>query len=256
METGQARIWGASAFPSGRATPSTGPQVPAPSDHAATAPTTTDGGQFTDSAPPKVRTAKAPAPPRRLALLLAVAMGTAVLPLRQPQRSKHFIPASLDWPCLLRPFTLGNRQLPAFPPELDRNSTLLATADQRDAGRMLEVGGGRLGLLPLLQRKNCLPQTYCVLNFPFRRGTRDELTGDKEENSPAPTKRTDGFKWLQVMGTHHAPRSSYPKHTVSSLVNCMENQYFSTSLTPTALLSALLDPRFLHYFFKDLLLFL
>lgn len=194
METGQARIWGASAFPSGRATPSTGPQVPALWNHATTAPTTTDGGQFTDSAPPKVRTAKAPAPPRRLALLLAVAMGTAVLPLRQPQRSKHFIPASLDWPCLLRPFTLCNRQLPAFPPELDTNSTLLATP--RPGGMLVECWrseeGGWVHSLFCKGRTACLRHTV-FLNFPFRRGTREELTGDKEENSPAPTKRTDAL---------------------------------------------------------------
>lgn len=176
METGQAGVWGANAFPSGRVTPSTAPRFPLPR---ATRPQHLQppgGRQFTDSAPPRVRTLKAPAPPRLLALLLAVAVGIVVLRLRRPQRSKHSIPASLYWPCLLRPFTLGNRQLPVFPPELDTLTTagpgemLVECWMSEEAGwvHSLFCKGGTI----------CLRHTV-FLNFTFfRRRTREELTGD------------------------------------------------------------------------------
>lgn len=154
MAGGQARVWGASAFPSGLATPSTVPRFLLPR---ATRPEhlqPPSSGQFTDSAPPRVRTAKAPAPPRRLALLFAVAMGTAVLRLRRPPRSKHSIPASLYWPCLL-PFTLGNNHLPAFPPELDSGEKY-HSRPRTDAHRMLDVRGCGLGPRPLLPASDIL----------------------------------------------------------------------------------------------------
>lgn len=84
MAAGQAGVWEASAFPSGLATPSTAPRFLLPRAARPQHLQPQGDGQFTDSAPPRVGTAKAPAPPRRLALLLAVAMGTAELRLRRP----------------------------------------------------------------------------------------------------------------------------------------------------------------------------
>lgn len=185
MAAGRAGVWGASAFPSGRATPSTVPRFLLPR---ATRPQhlqTPGGGQFTDSAPPRVRTAKAPAPPRRLALLLAVALATAASRLRRPQRSKHSIPvsipASLYWPCLLRPFTLGHRHLPAFPPELDRNSIFLTTAGPGQIlieCQMSEEAGWVHSLL-CRGPTACLRHTVFKLNFPERNQRKINWRGGK-----------------------------------------------------------------------------
>ena len=92
----------------------------------------------------------------------------------------------------------------------------------RDAGRMLKVVGDRLGPLPLLQRKNCLPQTYCVFKLYFPERNQRRINWRQGGQLPCSLEKDRCSKWLASEGTHYAPRSSYPKPTVSSLVNCME----------------------------------
>ncbi|KAM7329344.1 hypothetical protein ACRRTK_010957 [Alexandromys fortis] len=74
-------------------------------------------------------------------------------------------------PCLLtgpRDFEALHQQviatIPAFSPELEVANSRHRWL-RKDARQMLEVGGGRLG--PLLQRENCLLQTYCVFKLYF-----------------------------------------------------------------------------------------
>jgi hypothetical protein len=89
------------------------------------------------------------------------------------------------------------------------------------------------------------------LNFTFQRGTREELTGDKEDNSPAPSKRTDALNGLQVRGhtMHHVPLTqSLP--FLPSLIVWKESIFFNPSHFNSITLCSPQPPLFAVFFKK------
>lgn len=65
---------------------------------------------------------------------------------------------------------------------------------------MLDVGGGRLGPLPLLQRGNCLSQTYCVFKLYFLEKGKSRINCRQGARLPKSHEKADALtKWQRYL---------------------------------------------------------